>query len=150
VQELDQVQEKEIKYDITTKKDKLFNGGRSDEGAWIAHIDDEEAFEVLANACEEVSSELGFACGLGVDLASSSLWDGKQKKLQILNHFVFGNCCPSLLFDGFGKTFSAQFFSRVRSKEEGFSTSANTAYSNFSVHLPSTSSTCFWDDRGNT
>jgi enolase len=62
------------------KKDKLFSGGRSDEGAWVANIGNAEAFEILAKACEEISSELGFACGMGIDFASSSLWSNRKKK----------------------------------------------------------------------
>ena len=62
------------------KKDKLFSGGRSDEGAWVANIGNAEAFEILAKACEEISSELGFACGMGIDFASSSLWSNREKK----------------------------------------------------------------------
>lgn len=66
--------------EILKKKDKLFSGGRSDEGAWVANIGNLEALEVLADACETVSNELGFECGLGVDVAASSLWDAKKKK----------------------------------------------------------------------
>ena len=66
--------------EILSKKDKLFSGGRSDEGAWAANIGDAEAFEVLTQACEEIGSELGFVCSMGVDFASSSLWNGKEKK----------------------------------------------------------------------
>ena len=65
--------------DSLKKKDKLFGGGRSDEGAWIANIGDLEALEVLADACEEVSNELGFECCLGADIAASSLWNTKKK-----------------------------------------------------------------------
>jgi enolase len=65
--------------EVLKKKDKFFGGGKSDEGAWIANIGDSEAFDVLANACEEVSKELGFECGLGIDVAASSLWNGKRK-----------------------------------------------------------------------
>jgi enolase len=61
------------------KKDKLFVGGKSDEGAWIANVDALEALETLSKACEEVSGELGFECGMGLDVASSSLWNGKRK-----------------------------------------------------------------------
>lgn len=63
-----------------SKKDKLFGGGRSDEGAWIADVDSAEAFEVLAKACEEVSNQMGFVCGVGADFASSSIWNAKEKK----------------------------------------------------------------------
>ncbi|MCJ7718472.1 phosphopyruvate hydratase [Candidatus Bathyarchaeota archaeon] len=66
--------------DILGKKDKLFNGGKSDEGAWIANIENLEALEVLADACEEVGSDLGFECGLGIDVAASYLWNGKERK----------------------------------------------------------------------
>jgi enolase len=61
------------------KKDKLFSGGRSDEGAWVANISNLDAFEILVKTCEEVSDELGFECGLGIDVAASSLWNEKEK-----------------------------------------------------------------------
>jgi len=63
---------------ILKKRDKLFGGGRSDEGAWVANIGDMEALDVLADACEEISNKLGFECGLGVDVAASTLWNTKQ------------------------------------------------------------------------
>jgi len=65
--------------DMLKKKDRLFGGGRSDEGAWIANIGNLDALEVLAEACEEVGNELGFECGLGVDIAASSMWNAKKK-----------------------------------------------------------------------
>ena len=61
------------------KKDKLFSGGRSDEGAWVANVSNLDAFEILVKTCEEVSDELGFECGLGIDVAASSLWNEKEK-----------------------------------------------------------------------
>jgi enolase len=64
---------------ILKKKDKLFGGGRSDEGAWVANISNLDALEVLAEACEEVGNEMGFECGFGVDVAASSIWDEKRK-----------------------------------------------------------------------
>jgi enolase len=66
--------------ELLVKKDKLFGEGKSDEGAWVANIGNAEAFEVLAKACEEAGGELGFECGLGIDVASSSLWNSKTKK----------------------------------------------------------------------
>jgi enolase len=61
------------------KKDKLFNDGRSDEGAWIANVNDTEAFETIDKACREVSDDIGFNCGFGIDVAASSLWNAKRK-----------------------------------------------------------------------
>jgi enolase len=66
--------------DALRKKDRLFNSGKSDEGAWVANIGNSQALGILANACEEVSRERGFECQMGLDMAASSLWDGKQRK----------------------------------------------------------------------
>jgi enolase len=66
--------------EMLSKKDKLFGGGRSDEGAWVATVENEEAFEIMSRACEEMSSEMGFICRMGADFASSSLWNAKEKK----------------------------------------------------------------------
>jgi enolase len=65
--------------EILRKRDKLFSGGRSDEGAWVANIGSLDTLEVLAKACAEVGNELGFECGLGIDVAASSLWNEKEK-----------------------------------------------------------------------
>jgi enolase len=66
--------------EVLKKKDKLFSGGKSSEGAWIANIGNVGAFEVISKACEEVGNELDFECGFGVDVAASSLWTGKEEK----------------------------------------------------------------------
>ena len=66
--------------DVLKKKSSQFNGGKSDEGAWIANIDTVDAFEVIAKACEEVGNELDFECGFGIDVAASSLWKLKEEK----------------------------------------------------------------------
>ena len=62
------------------KKSSNFNGGKSDEGAWIANIDTLDAFEVMAKACEEIGNELDFECGFGIDVAASSFWKPKDEK----------------------------------------------------------------------
>lgn len=66
--------------EILKKKDKLFNGGKSSEGAWIANIGNLSAFEVISKACEEVGNELDFECGFGIDVAASSFWKEKEEK----------------------------------------------------------------------
>lgn len=50
--------------------------GKGDEGAWAPRISDAEAFEILDQATGAVADELGFAIDMGVDVASSELWDG--------------------------------------------------------------------------
>jgi enolase len=62
------------------KKSSTFTGGKSDEGAWIASIDTDEAFEVMAKVCEEVGNEMDFECGFGIDVAASSFWKPKEEK----------------------------------------------------------------------
>ena len=66
--------------DALKKKSASFSGGKSDEGAWIANVDNTEAFETMAKACEEVGNEMDFECGFGIDAASSSLWREKEEK----------------------------------------------------------------------
>jgi enolase len=67
------------------KNDKTFTAGKSDEGAWIANLTDEEAFETIAKACEEVGNEMDFECGFGIDMASSSFWKEKEQIYDYTN-----------------------------------------------------------------
>ena len=67
------------------KKDKFFTGGKSDEGAWTCSLSNEEALEVVAKACEEVSNEIGFECKLGLDVAASTFWNNKKKRYVYRN-----------------------------------------------------------------
>ena len=62
------------------KKDLTFTGGRTDEGAWAPNIKNEEALEIVATACQQVSDETGIRCGVGMDLASSSFWNHNEKR----------------------------------------------------------------------
>jgi enolase len=66
--------------DSLKKKSSAFNGGKSDEGAWIANIDNTEAFETIAKVSEEAGNEMDFECGFGIDVAASSLWNEKEEK----------------------------------------------------------------------
>jgi len=49
---------------------------KGDEGAWAPSIDDSEAFEIVATACEQVAEDVGFEIEFGLDVAASELWDG--------------------------------------------------------------------------
>lgn len=69
---------KELRKQIE-KKDPYFTGGKGDEGGWTPHIKDEEAFELVASSSKIVSDSLGVDIRLGVDFASSSLWDEDSK-----------------------------------------------------------------------
>ena len=71
--------------DSLRKKSTSFNGGRSSEGAWIASIETQDAFETIARACEEVGNELDFECGFGLDVAASSFWKPREEKYVYTN-----------------------------------------------------------------
>jgi len=64
---------------LLKKLDTTFTGGKGDEGAWAPSMKNENALETMMRACEEVSEELGVKCGVGVDVAASTLWNPKEK-----------------------------------------------------------------------
>ncbi|MEA2089393.1 MAG: phosphopyruvate hydratase [Thermoproteota archaeon] len=63
-----------------------FAGGRGDEGAWAANISNEKALEIMSKVCKEVHGEIGFECGIGVDMAASTLWKPKEKRYIYSNN----------------------------------------------------------------
>ena len=65
---------------LLRKKDESFTGGKGDEGAWAPNIKNEEALEIVAKACEEVSEESGVECRVGLDIAASTLWKPKEER----------------------------------------------------------------------
>jgi enolase len=62
------------------KSDATFTGGKGDEGAWAPSIKNEDALEIMMNACEEVSGEMGVECRVGLDMAASTLWRPREKR----------------------------------------------------------------------
>ena len=48
--------------------------GRGDEGAWVAKLGNEEALAVLADACRQVTKDVGFPCRPALDLAASEFY----------------------------------------------------------------------------
>ncbi|WP_122091063.1 phosphopyruvate hydratase [Halalkalicoccus subterraneus] len=49
--------------------------GKGDEGAWAPSVGDEEAFEIVAEATETVSEEVGFEIGFGLDVAAAEMYE---------------------------------------------------------------------------
>jgi enolase len=64
---------------LLEKKDKNFTCGRGDEGAWAPNLNNDEAVSIVAQAVEDSGLKLGKDIALGIDFASSSLWDSKRK-----------------------------------------------------------------------
>jgi enolase len=48
--------------------------GKGDEGAWAPSITDEEAFEIVAEATDTISQEIGFEIGFGLDVAAAEMF----------------------------------------------------------------------------
>ncbi len=65
-------------YTLLKKEDSTFTGGKGDEGAWAPNIGNDDAFEVVMRASEEVSDELGVKCKMGIDMAASTLWKPQE------------------------------------------------------------------------
>lgn len=54
--------------------------GKGDEGAWAPHISDLEAFEIVKEASDKVSDETGIEVRMGLDVASSEMWDAEKQR----------------------------------------------------------------------
>ncbi|TLX69042.1 MAG: enolase [Thaumarchaeota archaeon] len=61
------------------KMDKKFTYGRGDEGAWAPNLNNDQAISIVAQAIENSGLKLGNDVALGIDFASSSLWDSKRE-----------------------------------------------------------------------
>ncbi len=56
--------------------------GRGDEGAWVAGVGNEEAMEMLTQACATVSDDVGFRCAPALDMAASEFFTDGQYVYQ--------------------------------------------------------------------
>jgi enolase len=73
---------------ILARRDPGFVGGTDDENAWVADLNDMEAFEVLEEAAAKVSAETRVEIRLGFDLAADRLWDPEKKVYQYFREGV--------------------------------------------------------------
>jgi enolase len=61
-------------------KDPLFTGGKGDEGGWAPNLTNQEALEIQATSCEEVSDETGVLVKPCLDMAASEFWNPEKEK----------------------------------------------------------------------
>jgi enolase len=59
--------------------DRRFTYGRGDEGAWAPNVDNDKALEIVEKAVENCGYALGRDMAIGIDFASSSFWDEKNR-----------------------------------------------------------------------
>lgn len=64
---------------VIERKDKEFTYGRGDEGAWAPKMNNIQALDTVEKACNNCGFKLGKDVAMGVDFATSSLWDEKAK-----------------------------------------------------------------------
>jgi enolase len=64
---------------VIEETDKKFTYGRGDEGAWAPNLKNDDALAVVAKAIDKTGFRLGKDIVMGIDFASSSLWDATSK-----------------------------------------------------------------------
>lgn len=75
---------------VLERRDQNFTNGRGDEGGWAPKLNNQEALEASAKACENLGFTLGCEVSLGVDFASSTQWN-EQKQLYQYDRAGFEN-----------------------------------------------------------
>jgi enolase len=65
---------------IIEKYDTKFTYGRGDEGAWAPNVSNDEALQITEKAIGNAGFDLGRNVAMGIDFASSSLWNDKVEK----------------------------------------------------------------------
>jgi len=61
-------------------KDKLFTGGKGDEGGWAPNLSNNDALDIQAKACEEIGDEMGIEIRPSLDFAASEMWNSDEQK----------------------------------------------------------------------
>ena len=78
--------------DLIKSKDSSFNNGKGDTGGWIPNLSNVDTLEIQAQACEEVSDELGIEFKPALDFAASELWDANEEKYIYVNDNIKRDC----------------------------------------------------------
>jgi enolase len=71
--------------------DKHFTYGRGDEGGWAPNVNNDQALELIEKAVKNCGFSLGKEISIGIDLASSSLWNEKKKIYDYVRQGIVRN-----------------------------------------------------------
>ena len=71
--------------------DKHFTYGRGDEGGWAPNVNNDQALELVEKAVKNCGFSLGKEMSIGIDLASSSLWNEKKKIYDYVRQGIIRN-----------------------------------------------------------
>ena len=69
---------------LLEKLDNNFTYGRGDEGAWAPNLNNDQAIEVVEKAVSDSGYDSGKDVAIGIDFASSSFWNEKNKSYEYL------------------------------------------------------------------
>ena len=69
---------------ILEKLDNNFTYGRGDEGAWAPNLNNDQALEVVEKAVSDSGYDSGKDVAIGIDFASSSFWNEKNKSYEYI------------------------------------------------------------------
>jgi enolase len=64
---------------VIESRDPRFTYGRGDEGAWAPNVNNDQALDIVEKAIRNCGFTVGREMGMGIDFASSSLWDEKKR-----------------------------------------------------------------------
>lgn len=72
-------------FKLLSLNDPNFAGGKNDEGALVTRIGIRKALSLVKQVVKEIKEEKGKEMAIGLDIAASSLWDGKKYTYQLEN-----------------------------------------------------------------
>ena len=78
--------------------DRNFTYGRGDEGGWAPHLNNDQALGLAEKAVENCGFSIGKDMSLGVDFASSSLWEDEKKGYNYSRQGLFRNTDKQIEF----------------------------------------------------
>ncbi len=70
---------------LLKEKDKQWRGNLTDESALATTLDNESVLALLQEVKQKIKDKFGIDIGIGLDMATSSLWSGKTYKYQNYN-----------------------------------------------------------------
>jgi enolase len=83
---------------VIEETDKKFTYGRGDEGAWAPNLKNDDALAVVAKAIDKTGFRLGKDIVMGIDFASSSLWDAASKSYNYRRQGILRDTEEQIIF----------------------------------------------------
>jgi enolase len=78
--------------------DKRFTNGRGDEGAWAPNLNNDQALDIVNKAVKNCGFTLGKDMALGIDFASSSIWNENKQVYDYSRQGILRNTQEQIEF----------------------------------------------------